>query len=51
MISFDNLVVGLNQYAVKMSKTINTLINTDLEWESDTSRFRPADYAHVERLN
>jgi hypothetical protein len=49
MISFDNLVVGLNQYAVKMSKTINTLINTDLEWESDTSRFRPADYAHVER--
>ena len=47
-ISLDNVVTGLNQYAVSMSKKINSLINTELEWE-DPSRFRPADYSWIER--
>lgn len=48
MVTFDNLVTGLNQYAVRTSKEIRTLINTDLEWE-DTSRYRPTDYSWVEQ--
>jgi hypothetical protein len=47
-ISFDQLIPGLKQYAVSMSPDIKKLINENLEWE-DTSRFRPADFAHIER--
>lgn len=47
-ISFDSLIPGLKQYAVSMSPNINKLINENLEWE-ETSRFRPCDFAHVER--
>lgn len=47
MVTFDNLVTGLNQYAVRTSKEVRTLINTNLEWE-DTSRYRPCDESWVE---
>ena len=47
MVTFDTLVTGLNQYAVRTSKEVRTLINTNLEWE-DTTRYRPTDYSWVE---
>jgi hypothetical protein len=47
MVTFDSLVTGLNQYAVRTSKEIRTLINTNLEWEEPTD-YRPCDYSWVE---
>ena len=47
-ITFDTLITGLNQYAVRSSKDIHKLINENLEWENP-ARYRPADLSWVER--